>query len=209
MIPNIYALTNVTQANIFGLADIYERKSPMANLVTTDTSKSCCGPTCCKSEPIPTSEVPFGDFQMRAANASDHDAVSALLSASKLATLDSSSQFGSQYVVANDSKGQLVGVAGLEIYGTNALLRSVAVAPSFRSQGLGRQLTQDRLQWAVEHGASAIYLLTTDASSYWRRHGFSEISREEAPSSIRSTSQWSGGCSASAIAMKKQVANER
>jgi N-acetylglutamate synthase-like GNAT family acetyltransferase len=70
-------------------------------------------------------------------------------------------------------------------------------------------LTQDRLQWAVEHDVSAVYLLTTDASSYWRRHGFSEIGRGEAPSSIRSTSQWSGGCSASAIAMKKQVANER
>ncbi len=181
----------------------------MANLVTASTSKSCCGPACCKSEPIPTSGVPFGDFQMRAANNSDQDAVSALLAASKLAMLDSSSQFGPQYVVAHDSKDRLVGVAGLEIYGADALLRSVAVAPLFRSQGLGRQLTQDRLQWAVEHGVSAIYLLTTDASSYWRRHGFSEISREEAPSSLRSTSQWSGACSASAIAMKKQVANER
>ena len=180
----------------------------MADLVTTGTS-SCCGPTCCKSEPILASEVPFGDFQMRAASDSDRDAVSALLSDSKLATLDSSSQFGPQYVVANDSKGRLVGVAGLEIYETDALLRSVAVAPSFRSRGLGGQLTRDRLQWAVQHGASTIYLLTTDASSYWQRHGFSEISREEAPSAIRSTSQWSGGCSASAIAMKKQVTNER
>lgn len=177
----------------------------MANLGTTSTSKSCCGPTCCKSESIPASKVPSGDFQMRAANDSDHDAVSALLSASKLSTLESSSQFGPQYVVAHDFTGRLVGVAGLKIYGTDALLRSVAVASSFRSQGLGRQLTQNRLQWAVEHGVSAIYLLTTDASSYWRRHGFLEINREEAPASIRSTSQWSGGCSTSAIAMKKQA----
>src|ERR1700730_12474301 len=142
----------------------------MATLVTTSTSKSCCGPTCCKSEPIPASEVPFGDVQMRAANDSDHDAVSALLSASRLATLDSSSQFGPQYVVANDSEGRLVGVAGVEVYGSDALLRSVAVAPSFRSQGLGRQLTRDRLRWAAEHEISTVYLLTTDASSYWRRH---------------------------------------
>lgn len=179
----------------------------MANQITTGTS--CCGPACCKSEAIPKSEAPFGDFQVRAALDSDHDAVSALLSASKLATLDSSSQFGPQYVIANDSKGRLVGVAGLEVYGTVALLRSVAVTPSFRSQGLGRQLTQDRLRWAIEHGVSAIYLLTTDASSYWRRHGFSEIGRDEVPHSIRSTAQWNGGCSASAIAMKKQVLHDR
>lgn len=142
---------------------------------------------------------------MREANDSDRDEVSALLLISKLAALDTSAQFGPQYVVAHNSKGQLVGVAGLEVYGKDALLRSVAVAPSFRSQGLGRQLTQDRLRWAIENGISTVYLLTTDASSYWSRHGFSEIDREEAPLSIRSTAQWSGGCSLSAVAMKKQV----
>ncbi len=180
----------------------------MTSQVTTRASGSCCGATCCKSDSVSTSHEPFGEFQMRTANESDYDAVSALLSASKLAALDPSSQFGRQYVVAYDTKGHLVGVAGLEIYGNDALLRSVAIAPSFRSQGLGRQLTQDRLRWAVEHGVSVIYLLTTDASSYWRRHGFSEIHRDEAPLSIRSTSQWSGGCSVSAIAMKKQVTHE-
>lgn len=181
----------------------------MANQLATDTSGSCCGPTCCTSKPISKSEVPLGEFHVRAATASDRDAISVLLSASKLATIDPRSQFGPQYAVAYDTKGQLVGVAGLEIYGKDALLRSVAVTPSFRSQGLGRQLTQDRVRWAGEHGVSVIYLLTTDASSYWRRHGFSEIGRDEAPFSIRSTSQWSGECSPSAIAMKKQVMHEK
>jgi amino-acid N-acetyltransferase len=179
----------------------------MPNPVTTGTTQSCCGPDCCKLESVPASQV-LGDFQMRTANDLDRDDVSALLSASRLAALDSTSQFGSQYVVAH-ANGRLIGVAGLEIYGADALLRSVAIAPSFRSQGLGRQLTQDRLRWAIERGISTIYLLTADASSYWRRHGFTEIRREEAPAAIRSTSQWSGGCSASAIAMIKKVANAR
>ncbi len=181
----------------------------MANHATTSAPKACCGPTCCKSEPIPQSVAPFGEFQVRTAMDSDHDAVSALLSASNLAALDPASQFGPQYVVAHDAKDRLVGVAGLEVYGDNALLRSVAVVPSFRSQGLARQLTQDRLRWAAGHNVSTVYLLTTDAISYWRRHGFAEIGRNQAPSSIRSTVQWSGGCSTFAIAMKKQVANER
>ena len=72
------------------------------------------------------------------------------------------------------------------------------------------QLTQDRLRWASRTQClRRVYLLTTDASSYWRRHGFSEIRREEAPPSIRSTAQWNGGCSASAIAIKKQVLQMR
>lgn len=85
----------------------------MANHATTSASKACCGSTCCKSEPIPQSVAPFGEFQVRTAMDSDHDAVSALLSASNLAALDPASQFGPQYVVAHDAKDRLVGVAGL------------------------------------------------------------------------------------------------
>jgi len=175
----------------------------------TAESGSCCGPTCSNPNPRNPSREPFGEFELRPAGEVDREAVSTLLSASKLAALDDASQFGPQYAVAYDTTGHLIGVAGVELYGTNALLRSVAVTSSARFQGLGRQLTQDRLRWAANHGVFAVFLLTTDASSYWTRHGFSEISREEAPALIRSTTQWSGGCSASAVAMKRQVANAR
>ena len=181
----------------------------MTSLSTSAAPAPCCGPKCCASEGVSKSHTPFAEIRTRIATESDREAVSHLLTASTLAGLDASSQFGPQYIVAHDAKGYLLAVAGLEVYGTDALLRSVAVTPRFRSQGLGRQLTQDRLAWAVEHGVSAVYLLTTDASAYWRRHGFSEIRRDEVPLSIRSTSQWCGGCSASAIAMKMQVADAR
>jgi hypothetical protein len=66
----------------------------MTNQITAVASGSCCGPACCKSETSTNSEVLFGEFQIHVASESDRDAVLALLSASKLATLDESSQFG-------------------------------------------------------------------------------------------------------------------
>jgi len=178
----------------------------MGNQEIVEVATSCCGSACCKSNSKTELREPFGEFDIRPAQDSERDEISILLFASKLAALDSSSQFGPQYAVAHDSSSKLAGVAGLEVYGEDALLRSVAVAPRFRSQGLGRQLIQNRLQWASKHGISTVYLLTTDATEYWRRHGFTEIHRGDAPLSIRSSSQWSGGCSSSAVAMKKQLA---
>jgi amino-acid N-acetyltransferase len=144
-------------------------------------------------------------YRLRAAGEVDRPAVASLLSTVKLAVLDSAAQFGSQYVVAVDANGVLAGVAGLELYGSDALLRSVGVAPGVRSQGLGRRLTQDRLRWAAEHGIGRAYLLTTDARGYWERYGFQVIARGEAPPGVQGSTQWAGGCSATAVAMHKAL----
>jgi amino-acid N-acetyltransferase len=144
-------------------------------------------------------------FQLRAASEQDRPAVASLLSTAKLAALDSASQFGPQYVVAVDASGILAGVAGLELYGSDALLRSVAVAPSLRAQGLGQRLTQDRMTWAAEQGIRRAYLLTTDARGYWERYGFEVISRGDAPPGVQGSTQWAGGCSETAVAMRKAL----
>ena len=142
-------------------------------------------------------------LKLRAANAMDRSAVASLLSTAKLAALDSAAQFGPQYVAAVYASGILAGVAGLEIYGSNALLRSVAVVPSLRGQGLGQRLTQDRLKWAADHGIKRVYLLTMDARGYWERFGFEVINRDDAPPGVQGSTQWAGGCSATAVAMRK------
>lgn len=144
-------------------------------------------------------------LQLRAASELDRPAIASLLSTAKLAALDSAAQFGPQYVVAVDASGILAGVAGLELYGSDALLRSVAVAPSLRSNGLGQRLTEDRMKWAAEQGIKRAYLLTTDARGYWERYGFEVISRGDAPPGVRGSTQWAGGCSESAVAMRKAL----
>jgi amino-acid N-acetyltransferase len=151
------------------------------------------------SAPVRTS------FHLRPASEDDRPLVAGLLAEARLAALDDAAQFGSQYVVALDAQGRLAGVAGLEVYGSDALLRSVAVAPDARSNGLGRRLTEDRLAWAEEHGITQAFLLTTDARLYWERFGFVEVGRSDAPPGIRSSTQWAGGCSASATSMRKAL----
>lgn len=128
-----------------------------------------------------------------------------LLKLTKLAALDERAQFGDHYAVALTADGELVGVAGVELYGDVGLLRSVAVGESWRSRGLGRKLTEDRLRWARERGVRELFLLTVDAQSYWERYGFVRMERSEAPESISATSQWAGGCSATATAMRKRL----
>jgi amino-acid N-acetyltransferase len=144
-------------------------------------------------------------FQLRAASELDRPEVASLLSIAKLAPLDLAAQFGPQYVVAVDASGVLAGVAGLELYGSDALLRSVAVAPSLRDQGLGQRLTHDRMRWAAEQGIRRAYLLTTDARGYWERYGFEVIGRDDAPPGVQGSTQWAGGCSETAVAMRKAL----
>ena len=143
------------------------------------------------------------DVRIRDARPEDWTAVSELLAAAGLVALDETAQFGPQYAVAEDGAGIPVGVAGYERYGADMLLRSVAVAESHRSAGIGARLTADRLAHAEAAGASAAYLLTDTASGYWRRHGFEPIERSSAPAAIAKSQEWGHACPASATAMKR------
>jgi amino-acid N-acetyltransferase len=96
---------------------------------------------------------------------------------------------------------EVVGVAGLETYGTSALLRSVAVAPGRRGGGTGRALVADRLAAARAMGLDAVYLLTMGAADYFRRFGFSPVPRESAPVELAASPEFAGACPASAICM--------
>jgi len=140
-------------------------------------------------------------FSTRPTTFEDQSAIDVLLRLSKLAQMDATSQFGDHYSVASSDDGTLVGVAGIEVYGTVGLLRSVAVDEHWRSKGIGRQLIAERLEWAAAKGITDLFLLTTDAAEYWTRYGFERINRSDAPPAVRQTSQWSGGCSATAIPM--------
>jgi amino-acid N-acetyltransferase len=146
------------------------------------------------------------DVTIRSATFDDWAAVSELLAAARLVPLDETAQFGPQYAVAQDRDGLLVGVAGYERYGADILLRSVAVAESHRSAGIGARLTADRLAYARAAGASAAYLLTDTAAAYWQRHGFLPIDRSSAPEPITKSKEWSHACPASATAMKLLLA---
>lgn len=144
-------------------------------------------------------------ISIRPAESGDRDTIAALLSANKLVPLDETAQFGPQYAVAVNEDGLLVGVAGYERYGSNILLRSVAVSEPWRSTGIGARLTADRLAYAKAEGCEAAYLLTDTARGYWERQGFSEVDRDSAPAPITQSHEWSAACPVSATAMFRSL----
>jgi len=97
------------------------------------------------------------------------------------------------------------GIVAIEPMGDAALLRSLAVAPAPRSQGIGRRLVQAAEILARSLGAREIYLLTVGAAPYFERLGFDSIARADAPAALRASTQFTSLCPASATVMKKPL----
>ena len=111
---------------------------------------------------------------------------------------------GTMLVVRDGSR--VVGTAALELYPGGALLRSVAVDAGQQGRQLGHQLTEAALRLAQDHGAEAVFLLTTTAERFFPRFRFEQIAREEVPASVRASVEFTSACPASAIVMRKRLA---
>ncbi len=96
-------------------------------------------------------------------------------------------------------------LAGLELYGEDALLRSLVVSAVARTQGLGSALVRHAERYAAAHHVRAIYLLTTTAESYFAHRGYRRIDRAAAPPSIQSTREFTSLCPASSALMIKRL----
>ena len=98
-----------------------------------------------------------------------------------------------------------VGYAGFELYGGDALLRSVVVDPARRRGGAGRAIVAATLAEARRLGATRAFLLTTTAKDYFVRLGFAAIDRAAAPAAIAATRQAAGLCPSTAPLMVKPL----
>src|SRR5437588_12001247 len=136
---------------------------------------------------------------IEAAHVDDLPAILALLQKSGLPQDGLSDHVVTTLVASEDHT--IVGSAALELYGTVALLRSVAVADQLRGQGLGQQLTQKALKLAEQHGVTLVYLLTETASAFFPRFGFRPISRSEVSPAIHASTEWTTACPDTAQAM--------
>lgn len=104
-------------------------------------------------------------------------------------------------LVARDGAA-VVGSAALECYGAAALLRSVAVAPAYRGQGLGQALVGATLELARRRGVQSLVLLTTSAPAFFPRFGFRPASRAEVPQALLQSAEFTHLCPASATVMQ-------
>jgi amino-acid N-acetyltransferase len=137
---------------------------------------------------------------IRAASERDLAEVERLLVASSL-PLDGVADALPGFVVAEES-GRVVGAVGVERRGEYGLLRSAVVDETARNRGVGRQLVERVIDAARSSRLKTLYLLTTTAEEYFPSFGFEVANREEAPASIRNTTEFTTVCPASATMMK-------
>ena len=138
---------------------------------------------------------------IRKANPEELQSVLKLLEDSELPAAGVDQHFES-FLVASDSSG-LVGTIGLERYEEVGLLRSLAVSSKRRGSGLGAALVDRLLEQARADGVSEVYLLTTTAASYFPRHGFEVIRREEADARLQASKEFQGAFPDSAVCMRR------
>ncbi|MDE3152840.1 MAG: arsenite methyltransferase [Gemmatimonadota bacterium] len=150
-------------------------------------------------------------FTLRDATPADTGAVEALLTEADLplaGVREALARPASGFVVA-ESDGRVVGVGGLEDCCDDVLLRSVAVAPAWRTRGLGRALVLRLIAEAEARGRRAMYLLTTTAEGYFPHFGFRAVDRANVPAEVQATEEFSRACPASAVVMVRSLGEAR
>ena len=130
--------------------------------------------------------------------------IQGLLAACQLPYLDLTPQHLEHFLSCKTDHG-IAGVVGLEIDGEVALLRSLAVAPGFRGQGMGNQLVKEIEAYAGARGVREVYLLTTTAADYFAGCSYRKIERSKTPAEIQATEQFASICPDSAVCMCKVI----
>ena len=133
------------------------------------------------------------EIELRPARPAELDAIAGLLRAADLPVEDLNAAMLDAFVVAAEG-GTCIGVVGLEIHESNALLRSLAVEPRHRSRGLGARLVDAIEAEARARGAGALYLLTTTAAAFFERLGYAAHDRAAVPPGIAATTEFSSLC---------------
>lgn len=140
---------------------------------------------------------------LRPSTPADDPHLRAFLEAAGLPSADV--ETGRQEYLLAEEDGRLVGTVGLERVGEDALIRSLAVAPNRRRQGLAQRLDDAAMALARSHGTRTLYLLTTTAGAYFARRGYERISRTEVPPGVLALAQFKALCPSTAVCMRRSI----
>jgi amino-acid N-acetyltransferase len=125
------------------------------------------------------------------------------LAAADLPTSDLGDAAGRFYLAVAD--GHRVGVGGLEVYGTDGLLRSLAVPADARGEGYGIAICDALEAEARDAGVQRLYLLTTTAASFFEARGYERVDRATAPEQIQGTTQFAELCPSGATCLRREL----
>lgn len=206
------------QAKIMG-AGFEDVSIQITNEHELSASGDCCGPstspTGCCSAPSETGVKLVSGFvraykpnpeavglpvSIEPAEATDLPEIYGLLSQHQL-PLDGLTDHLDSFLVARRGP-RIIGVGGLEVYGSYALLRSLAVTESMGGRGIGSALMQALIELAGSLGVKQLCLLTTTARDYFPKWGFLPISRAEVPTELQQSVEFQGACPVTATVMR-------
>ena len=147
---------------------------------------------------------PSSESRIRLGQRADLPAVVALLQSAKLPTTDLASTVELRTWVM-ESSGSLHGVIALERFGTDGLLRSLAVEPGYRRLGVGRELVARLEHDALQSGVKKLVLLTETAESFFQSLGYERVDRGDVGDAVKESAQFRSLCPASAACMAKTL----
>lgn len=94
--------------------------------------------------------------------------------------------------LALENENGLIGCVGLEVFGEDAVLRSLAVSPEERGIGYGWMLADMTINLARFRGVRRLYLVTEKASDFFAaKHGFHIVDMSTAPDAVVKSSTFS------------------
>ncbi len=147
--------------------------------------------------------------EIRAAREDDFAAVCRLLAESALVYEDlTPANLDTFVVIPMGGDGpSLAAVAGLETFreSREGLLRSVAVSLALRRRGVGASLVAAVEAKARMLGLGRLWLLTTTAPDFFRRLGYADAERADAPEAVQQSNEFKGLCPTSAICLSKRL----
>lgn len=93
----------------------------------------------------------------------------------------------------------------VEANGAFGLLRSLAVRPRDRNQGLATLLVDHAVATAAADGVRDLFLLTTTAAEFFSRRGFERVDRTAAPPEIAATTEFGHLCPSTAAFLWRSI----
>jgi len=83
-----------------------------------------------------------------------------------------------------------VGFGGLELYGQDALLRSVVTLPPLRNKGIGTAIVAALEAEADLRGSGAIWIVSQAAAPFFERRGYAKCAPAVVPDLIRASPEF-------------------
>ncbi|HUI29890.1 MAG TPA: arsenic resistance N-acetyltransferase ArsN2 [Candidatus Acidoferrales bacterium] len=140
-------------------------------------------------------------LQFRKSVGDDKEVIRSFLQTTKLPA-ESLDKDTTTFYMAEESN-RIAGIAGFEFYGSDALLRSVAVQPGIQRRGLGSQIVDFMLDEARKRKVQNVALLTETAKDFFLKKGFEVVDRSTIDNeSMKKSSEFAYACPEMAVCMR-------